>query len=82
MKYFQALLEDSRVELGRPDCSLRRLREAVGVARVSLEPSVRDRVLQVLAGRERSEKLSVDEGYLTTSSTGSDLPARARYILP
>ena len=83
MRYFQALLE------ARPDCSLRRLREAVGLALVSLDLTLRARLLRVLAGPERREKaaavaeFSVDEGYLTTSSTGSELvPARAHCILP
>ena len=83
MKYLQVLLDDSRVDVVSADWSLRRLRDQVGVALVSLETTVRARVLQVLAGREKSEKeFSLDEGYLTTSSTGSEVPARARYILP
>ena len=88
VRYFQALLEDSRVDLASPGSSLRVLRDQVGAALVSLELSARASVLQVLAGRERSEKaaavseFSLDEGYLTTSSTGSEIPARARYILP
>ena len=89
VKYLQVLLDDSRVDVVSADCSLRRLRDQVGVALVSLETSARVRVLQVLAGRERSEKqssavseFSLDEGYLTTSSTGSEVQARARYILP
>ena len=62
--------------------------DLVGVALVNLEESARDRTRAVLGNRVRALKPSVatefslDEGYLTTSSTGSERLSKSQYFTP
>ena len=79
------------MDVSLPDVSLHTMKDQVGAALVSLQPAVRAAVLRVLqvAGERREKQacgvseFSLDEGYLTSSSsTGSELQARARHFLP
>ena len=49
-----------------------------------LQARDRDKILALLLSRVRPSKseFSVDEGYLTTSSTGSEQPAKCSYFTP
>ena len=80
----QVLVSDERVDMETSDLSLRKMADMVGVALEQLQARDRDKILALLLSRVRPSKseFSVDEGYLTTSSTGSEQPAKCSYFTP
>ena len=70
------------------DHGLRKMTDVVGIAVVGLEESDKDRTLAALGARVRAPRPSVatefclDEGYLTTSSTGSERLSKSQYFTP